>query len=246
MNRILLASAILCSGLAHADSNYYASLKTGVSDTNFKNSKDYVTLDGVDPNDFSGTIYNDNVDQSVYPNISAAIGFDFSKISKINARAELEYTYKDKANFSPTINRFEITNMGTTTTDYSPAGQQVLLNQLKSQALMLNGYYDFKNSSKLTPYIGVGLGLTHVKNKQSLVGLPEESFSDTDNHFTWSAGAGVAYNVTENVAFDLGYRYVDAGKMKFKNSNILGSGESIETTADLVSSDYSFGIRYSF
>ena len=113
---------------------------------------------------------------------------------------------------------------------------------------MLNAYYDFKNTSKFTPYVSAGAGVTRVKNKQTLNSeFSEEGSlgSDTNNSFTWSAGAGVSYKVTENVALDLAYRYVDADEIEF-NHNISSEGVNLKSTADLVSHDYSLGIRYNF
>ncbi|OTG86112.1 hypothetical protein B9T31_08715 [Acinetobacter sp. ANC 4558] len=70
---------------------------------------------------------------------------------------------------------------------------------------MVNGYYDFKYTSKFTPYVSLGIGATGVKNSQTEISI-NDSVSSTDTHFTWSAGAGVAYNVTDNVALDLSHK----------------------------------------
>ena len=49
--------------------------------------------------------------------------------------------------------------------------------------------------------------------------------------------------VTENVALDLAYRYVDAGETDVSKSF---EGTKLKNTADLVSHDYSLGVRYNF
>lgn len=247
MKRFLLITAISFSSLAYADNGFYTSLKSGISDTKFDNSKDQLSVDTVDNKQ---TFYNTDADESIYPNISTAIGFDFSKISKINARAELEYTYKDNAQFSSNINKLTIEMDGNSETIDAPNGTQSLfISELKSQSLMFNAYYDFKNASKFTPYLSAGAGVTRIKNKQTLNSeFPLENgfnLSDTSDTFTWSAGAGVAYKVTENVALDLAYRYVDAGEIEF-NNNFFQEGVNLKSTADLVSHDYSLGIRYTF
>lgn len=247
MKHLLLITAISFSSLAYADNGFYTSLKSGISDTKFDNSKDQLSVDTVDSNQ---TFYNTDADESIYPNISTAIGFDFSKISKINARAELEYTYKDNAQFSSNINKLTIEMEGNSQTIDVPNGTPSLfINELKSQSLMFNAYYDFKNVSKFTPYLSAGAGVTRIKNKQTLNSeFPLENgfnLSDTSDTFTWSAGAGVAYKVTENVALDLGYHYVDAGEIEF-NNNLFQESVNLKSTADLVSHDYSLGIRYTF
>lgn len=233
MKQLLLVTAISFSSLAYADNGFYTSLKAGISDTKFDNSKDQIS-----ESDFQLTLHNKDADKSIYPNISAAVGFDFSKISNINARAELEYSYKDKAKFNPAIEEIQVIDGSEAVNEESP-----FVKELKSQSLMLNGYYDFKNTSKFTPYVSAGVGVTRVKNATQAFFEPE-NITDTDNSFTWAAGLGVAYKVTENVALDLGYRYVDAGEVEFNSYPI--EGINFKTTADLASHDYSLGIRYNF
>lgn len=248
MKRILLATVIATSSFAYADSGFYTSLKAGVSDTKFENTEYQFNPEA----DVDLTYHNKDVDETVYPNIALAVGFDFSKISKVNARAELEYTYKDTVKFTPRADLFVVNTPDFSDSIPLPEGfPGLLVNELRSQSLMLNGYYDFKNTSKFTPYLGAGVGVTRIKNKQSLnpeFFIESDSQSDTSNTFTWSANVGVAYQVTENVALDLGYRYVDAGEIEFNTNNSLffGPNSDMKTTADLVSHDYSLGLRYNF
>ena len=239
MNRILLAAILSTSSFAYADSGLYTSLKAGVSDTKFEDYK----LGLADGND-SLVVKHKDADETIYPNISAAIGFDFSKVSKVNARAELEYTYKDKATFAPNISSAILNGVEVQGFEGFPS---ILVNELRTQSLMLNGYYDFKNKSKFTPYLSAGVGVSRIENKVSInpeaLGTSENITTDTNNNFTWTAGAGIAYKVTENVALDLAYRYVDAGETDVSQSF---EGTKLKNTADLVSHDYSLGVRYSF
>lgn len=249
MKHLLLVTAISISSLTYADSGFYTSLKSGISDTKFDNSKDQISVAEIE--DVKFNLYNKDTDETIYPNVAVALGFDFSKISKVNARAELEYTYKDKAKFNPNVGKVLVEFDGGSETIDAPEGfnNYLFTNKLRSQSLMLNGYYDFKNVSKFTPYLSTGVGVTSIKNTQML--NPEMSqveeelnLSDTSNSFTWSVGAGVAYKVTENVALDLGYRYVDAGEIEFNNN--IQDFANLKTTADLISHDYTLGLRYNF
>lgn len=229
--------------MTHADNGIYTSLKAGISDTKYKNSEDAFFYTG--DNDKSVNS-NQNQTKSGYPTISAAVGYDFSTISPFNVRAELEYTYKDKTTFQPNVSSI---------IDYMPGSSPTVIdnggypsnysNSLQSQSLMLNGYYDFKNGSKYTPYVSAGIGATHVKNKQTAVHA-NETASDSDNDFTWSAGVGVAYAVSQNVALDLSYKYIDAGKYEFNYPTRGNSGNYDRTNVKLSSNEYSLGIRYQF
>jgi len=77
----------------------------------------------------------------------------------------------------------------------NPAGN------LSTNMILLNGYYDWKNQSAFTPYVGVGAGYgwqwasgVGAANAQGIaVGL----------------AAGVAYDMTRNLSLDVGYRFHD-------------------------------------
>lgn len=237
MKKIILLSAMSLSSLAYADSGFYTAIKAGISDTHLNNMTEHTSSSS----DTHGTFNHADESKAIYPNLSLAAGFDFSKITNINARAELEYTYKDKQKFTPNLIGGTLTSGGVTTE--VDGGNEIIINELQSQSLMLNGYYDFKNSSKFIPYLSAGAGVTRVKSTRQIMD-DTTSVKDTDNTFTWSVGAGVAYPLNEQVTLDLSYKYVDAGEMKFNNDEWRGA--SVKTTADLTSHEYSLGIRYSF
>lgn len=81
--------------------------------------------------------------------------------------------------------------------------------EIESQSLMINGYYDIDTGSKLTPYVGAGIGYAKIKGKLSVLG--ESPYSEDDNNFAWQVGAGVGYALNDKVSLDAGYRYVDYG-----------------------------------
>jgi opacity protein-like surface antigen len=151
--------------------------------------------------------------------------------------------------------------------------------KLKTTAVMLNGWYDFENKSRFTPYIGVGFGQAKVSGSYSgkLNGYRNETTiyraegdkdlpadvwhthgtdlkpdgtpvnpnplhdtpvmdttlpshlaidpsnaTPTDiNHqgsgtaLAYQIGLGVAFQATENVMLDVGYRYFSTGKVDF-------------------------------
>ena len=76
--------------------------------------------------------------------------------------------------------------------------------------VMANAYYDIGNFSGVTPYIGAGLGMANVDYKigykDSLTGSNLVDGRDT-TRLQWALMAGAAIDVTENIKFDLGYRY---------------------------------------
>ena len=91
--------------------------------------------------------------------------------------------------------RTDLTFNNTGNYAFAPSGN------LYTNTILLNGYYDWKNQSAFTPYVGVGAGYgwqwangAGATNGQGLaVGL----------------SAGVAYEMTHNLALDVGYRFHD-------------------------------------
>jgi outer membrane autotransporter protein len=77
---------------------------------------------------------------------------------------------------------------------------------------MANGYFDINTSTDFTPYIGAGLGMVYRDaNYTAPYGGVTHTEDDQSWNLAWTLGAGVAYHVTDTMALDLGYRYVDLG-----------------------------------
>ncbi len=83
-----------------------------------------------------------------------------------------------------------------------------------------NAYLDFKTSTAFTPYIGVMLGLSWLSLDDSHKLRP-----------SFGASLGTAYQINENMALDVGYKYSYLGKL---------DGMKVRT------SDLSIGLRFAF
>jgi opacity protein-like surface antigen len=96
---------------------------------------------------------------------------------------------------------------------------------------LVNGWYDFANTSRFTPYVGGGIG--YARDKGIANGLATGTTTSAgDDAFVYQLGGGVAYKLCNNWALTADYRYINTNTFK----NI---GESI-------SSEYRAGVRYSF
>ena len=71
--------------------------------------------------------------------------------------------------------------------------------KLNTTVVLGNVYYDFKNSSMFTPYVGGGLGYGWAKGT---------GYKD-DSAFAAGLAAGVAVDMTSNLTLDVGYRFRD-------------------------------------
>lgn len=78
--------------------------------------------------------------------------------------------------------------------------------EYKSTSYMANMYYDFRNSTGFTPYIGGGLGLAQVRVDDFATLIPGD---DEDTVFAYQGMVGVSYapSSTPNIEWNLGYRY---------------------------------------
>jgi opacity protein-like surface antigen len=84
------------------------------------------------------------------------------------------------------------------------------------QAIFMgNAYIDLGSWRGITPYVGGGVGLAyHRFSSLTDVGLGQGFAPDTTRDtFAWAVMAGVAYSITPNLKIDLGYRYIDMGRL---------------------------------
>ena len=89
-------------------------------------------------------------------------------------------------------------------------------------AAMVNGYYDFKNSSFFTPYVGVGAGYGHVRYHSDVAGVP----SNSEDTLAYQGIAGVGYELNPCWTLTGEYRFVgttEAADTRYQShSGIVG------------------------
>ncbi len=73
--------------------------------------------------------------------------------------------------------------------------------KIDTTALMGNVYFDWKNDSAFTPYVGAGVGYGWVQGP---------GFKD-DHGLALGLAAGVSVDVMSNLALDVGYKFRDIG-----------------------------------
>ncbi len=150
-----------------------------------------------------------------------AFGGEFAVGAKLtdNIRAEFAYTYR---NPSKRVYEDEGYEMG-------------------MQSYMINGYYDFSTGTAFKPYVSVGAGMARVKVVQKDYSDRSNDYSASENTFAYSFGAGVSYDVTDDVAIDAGYRYTRTRKIFGYDADL---DESFATKQ--YANDFMIGVRYTF
>ena len=135
-------------------------------------------------------------------------------------RAEVEYNKN-----SATEKKHDILYINN---DYYAAGKAKF--EIESQALMLNTYYNFETGTRISPYIGAGVGLSQIKGTLK---MPDYDISDSikKTNFAWQAGLGISLNLTDNFAIDTGYRYFDYGNFKKNDFELSTTAHEFYTGA---------------
>jgi opacity protein-like surface antigen len=125
---------------------------------------------------------------------------------------------------------------------------------LNSAVFLGSVYADIPTGSAFTPYLGVGIGmaindLDQVHYVANGVAAGTEGGS-TQTNFAWSIGAGVAWQVTNALAIDGGYRYLDAGRVSTNGAvQIPVSAITIHQPpvhSDLHAHELTIGVRWGF
>ncbi|MFM9458719.1 outer membrane protein, partial [Streptomyces europaeiscabiei] len=80
---------------------------------------------------------------------------------------------------------------------------------------LVNGYVDAGTWYGITPWAGGGVGIANI-NAGSVIdngeggGIGYSSSKSTTN-FAWAVMAGLDFQVTRNLVFEVGYRYLNVG-----------------------------------
>lgn len=173
------------------------------------------------------------------------IGYDLYYKFQVPVRFEVEYAIRTLAqkDFSESFSPVAGVNVKNTI-DY----------QYNVQTLFANAYYDFRNSTAFTPYIGAGVGLGFIHSNMKLksyvngVNVETRSPSSFDTVFAWNVGAGCSYAFTENFSLDLSYRFVGYGPTKISYQDWSpATGWETHTYNTLPNAhEFALGARFTF
>lgn len=152
---------------------------------------------------------------------TAALGYAF----KNNFRLEGEAGY--------TINDFNHI-------DVAGVARVAATGWIKQWTGMLNGYYDFKNTSRFTPYLGGGAGVSRNSMELNAAAFGGALVYDTDYSFTYQLSGGVSYDIAPKTNLFLSYRYMNTPKLQVTSLTGVDSTAKIATHSGLV------GLRYNF
>lgn len=131
--------------------------------------------------------------------VGLALGYNWSK-KGMPLRSELELHYRFRFDYDMRI-----------------ANQAGYENNLHTQALLANLYYDFSLSERWTAYVGGGIGWARNNSeveRVALLGGAKTKRDDTTDSLAWNVALGVVWQVSENWDLDARYRYIDLGEIE--------------------------------
>ncbi len=159
-----------------------------------------------------------------------ALGYDFWPQQMLPIRAEIEFALRGNSEKS-------WSDGGTNLRDAKGVWN--------NSTLFANLFWDFRNDSAFTPYVGGGLGLAFNYTGYTLKGNDGSKFEADDRftNFAWNLGAGVAYNINENFTVDASYRFVGLGYNEV-SANV--GGVKYEIGNRPYNNEFMLGLRYGF
>ncbi len=174
------------------------------------------------------TTFDDRVEFDPGINIGGAGGFDFGFL---RVEGELSYKNGEMSKITEQISGTRFANVD---------------GRLGALAMMFNAFLDLHNATRVTPYVGGGVGFATLHLSET-VGTATTSGnrsrlyrSDDDTVFAYQVGAGLEIALTQMFSLDLGYRYFGTAKAKFNNHS------STATELKLESHNASVGFRIKF
>jgi len=102
---------------------------------------------------------------------------------------------------------------------------------------LVNGYYDIRTGSALTPYLTAGIGFSRVVADINLAPIIDDEYDDTV--FAYQVGAGVGYAMNETMTLDFMYRFLGTADPEFSYPG--GTAE-----AEVSSHNLTVGLRMTF
>jgi len=210
------------------------------------------SIDSVNAN-FPGSLQNHGLGFDSSTSFDIGVGYQFNHW----LRADITGEWRGKANFhgSQSIgagSAFALANNQFGVDNYSGS---------KSEAVfMANAYVDLGTWWCVTPFIGAGVGTSYNR----ISGFRDDGFTVTGGtlsnstvygddagkwNFAWAAYAGLSYQVTQNVAIELAYRYISLGSgttgttRDFNGALANGLGDPF-VLKNITSNDLKLGVRW--
>jgi opacity protein-like surface antigen len=168
-------------------------------------------------------------------------------------RGELMLGYHGDRKLSGTPGNYTITNDHTAAAGAvvpDPTVIDPLHSSVKTYTMMANAYKDLGRYGNVTPYVGAGVGIAYnMMSETYFTGtttLPNKIHGDNDIALAWALMAGIGYQISDRAILDVGYRYLDMGKISSQRHDNAGFINPRVQVDDLAAHEIKVGLRYHF
>jgi len=182
--------------------------------------------------------------------VFAGVGAGYAFNSWLRTDATVEYR-------APS--RFTVATAGSDTSTPVKYGSNITKGKMSAIVALANGYVDLGTWSRITPYIGAGIGAAYISTSDTYdyaygeFGTPQgvESGKAPDKSKTnlaWAIHAGMSYDLASNLKADIGYRYLNMGDVESGTVACYtpcSPGYNVKVKS-LDSQDIKVGFRYIF
>ena len=132
--------------------------------------------------------------------------------------------------------------------------------KIQTEALFINGFYDFQpftmSNTAITPYLGGGMGISRNKMGTDVFyvnGVPNGLTinGDTINQFAYKLAAGTLISLTQQLSLDVNYQYVNLGAFKGGTERINDDGTTVRLQrglngGEIKTQELMVGLQYKF
>jgi opacity protein-like surface antigen len=139
--------------------------------------------------------------------------------------------------FSSDINQIALTQETPLGTAYTVSVNPAAGGTARATYLLANYYVDFELGI-LKPYVSVGLGMAYVSLDHTLNGV--QIMNDNTYNWAYQVGAGISAEVMQNVALEIGYRYMGIRDLT------MNSPAGTASRVDLGAHQANVGVRVKF
>lgn len=199
---------------------------------------------------------------------SLSLGHKFGQ-QYSNIRTEFAFSYIDHLKYNEKFPASKQANTSSVAYDLFIKADNRLIQNIKTQAFMLNVYYDFLPNRRGTPYLGLGMGVAHknvspMTNRRfdSAKNIIEYTYRNTtkQNQFGYNLMTGINFKLAKSFSLNFNYRYYHLGKIrafekysnKFMNGKVIPSTQKQEeptmenNKVNINLHTVSLGLRYDF
>lgn len=205
-------------------------------------------VDGQHATASNAALFSPSTTRETLLGTTLGVGYQFDHVFRMDA------TYDWRQNISRNTRIFRPCGIDQTiygVPTYRPEGGDCYTNDTvttQSWTGLVNLYADLGSWARLTPYIGAGLGLSHLQTSArenwfwasgDAYGIGANTYqsnsanapgyyhfgypankgpTQTNNNFSWALMAGVSYDVAPHVKLDIGYRYLNMGSVTTVNA----------------------------